>query len=106
MTTLTITPAVTNDIINVEEGQTQTSTCTTGPSRPAAWIQWYIGSLNITNQAEAQTPQKDGEMFISSSILVYTWRQDDHNKYIYCEAFNSDGVADNNIIKDSCLRTQ
>ncbi|CAC5421800.1 unnamed protein product [Mytilus coruscus] len=101
VTSLTITPAVTNDIINVAEGQTQTFTCTTDSCRPAAWIQWYIGTLNITNQAEAQTHQQDGEKFISSSRLVYTWRQDDHNKYIYCEAINIDGVQK---IKSSKIR--
>jgi hypothetical protein len=58
---------------------------------PAAWIQWYIGGQNATNQATLQPPQQDGEKFISSSSLVYTGRDVDHNKMIFCEAVNIEG---------------
>ena len=39
MTTLRITPAGDNNVLDIIEGETQT--CTTDSSRPAALIQWY-----------------------------------------------------------------
>ena len=91
MTTVTITPAGYNNVVDIIEGETQTFTCTTDSSRPAAWIQWYIGGQNVTNQATPQPPQQDGDKFISSSSLVYTGRDVDHNKVIFCEAVNIEG---------------
>ena len=91
MTTVTITPARDNKVVDIIEGETQTFTCTTDSSRPAAWIQWYIGEHNVTNQAASQQPQQDGDKFISSSSLVYTGRDVDHNKVIFCEAVNIEG---------------
>ena len=91
MTTVTITPARDNNIVDIIEGETQTFACTTDSSRPAAWIQWYIGEHNVTNQAASQQPQQDGDKFISSSSLVYTGRDVDHNKVISCEAVNIEG---------------
>ena len=91
MTTVTITPASDNNVVYVVEGETETFTCTTDSSRPAAWIEWYIGVQNVTNQATPQPPQQDGDKFISSSSLVYTGRDVDHNKVIYCEAVNIEG---------------
>jgi hypothetical protein len=44
-------------------------TCTTDSSRPAAWIQWYIGGQNVTNQATPQSPQQDGDKV--SFLLQY-----------------------------------
>ena len=88
---MTLTPAGDNNVVDMIEGQTQTFTCTTGSSRPAAWIQWYIGGQNVTNQATPQPPQQDGDKFISSSSLVYTGRDVDHNKVIFCEAVNIEG---------------
>ena len=87
---MTITPAGDNNVVDITEGETQTFTCTTDSSRPAAWIQWYIGGQNVTNQSTPQSPQQDGDKFISSSSLVYTGRDVDHNKVIFCEAFNID----------------
>ena len=91
MTTVTITPAGDNNIVDIIDGETQTFNCTTNSSRPAAWIQWYIGGQNMTNQATPQAPQQDGDKFISSSSLVYTGRDIDHNKTIFCEAVNIEG---------------
>ena len=91
MKTVTITPAGENNAVDIIEGTTQTFTCTTDSSRPAAWIQWYIGGQNVTNQATSQSPQQDGDKFISSSSLVYTGRDVDHNKVFFCEAVNIDG---------------
>ena len=88
MTTATITPSGDNNVVDITEGETQTFTCTTDSSRPAAWIQWYIGGQNVTNQATPQPPQQNGDKFIASSILVYTGRDGDHNKDIFCEAVN------------------
>jgi hypothetical protein len=89
--TVTITPAGDNNVVDIIEGETQTFTCSTYSSRPAAWIQWYIGGQNMTNQATPQPPQQDGDKFISSSSLVYTGRDVDHNKVIFCEAVNIEG---------------
>jgi hypothetical protein len=89
--TVTITSAGDNNAVNIIEGETQTFTCTTDSSRPAAWIQWYIGGQNVTNQATPQPPQQDGDKFISSSSLVYTGRDVDHNKVIFCAAVNIEG---------------
>ena len=91
MTTLTISPAGDNNVVDIIEGDAQTFTCTTDSSRPVAWIQWYIGGQNVTNQATPQSPQQDGDKFISSSSLVYTGRDVDHNKIIFCQAVNIEG---------------
>ena len=88
VTTATITPSGDNNVVDITEGETQTFTCTTDSSRPASWIQWYIGGQNVTNQATPQPPQQDGDKLISSSILVYTGGDGDHNKVIFCEAVN------------------
>ena len=91
MTTVTITPAGSNNIVYIIDGGTHTFTCTTDSSRPAAWIQWYVGGQNVTSQAAPQLPQQDGEKFISSSSLVYTGKDADHNKVIFCDAVNIEG---------------
>ena len=39
VTTVTITPADDNNVVDIVEGETQTFTCTTDSSRPAALIQ-------------------------------------------------------------------
>jgi hypothetical protein len=88
VTTVTITPAGDNNVVDIIEGETHTFTCTTDSSRPAAYIQWYIGGQNVTNQATQHPPQQDGYTFISSSSLVYKGREVDHNKVIFCEAVN------------------
>ena len=91
VTTATITPSGDNNVVDITEGETQTCTCTTDSSRPAAWIQWYIGEQNVTNQATPQPPQQGGDKFISSSNLVYTGRDVDHNEVIFCETVNIEG---------------
>jgi hypothetical protein len=91
VTTVTITPAGDNNVVDIIEGETQTFNCTTDSSRPAAWIQWYIGGQNVTNQTTPQLPQKDEDKFISSSSVVYTGSDVDHNKSIFCEAVNIEG---------------
>ena len=91
VTTVTITPAGDNNVVDITEGETQSFTCSTVSSRPAAWIQWYIGGQNVTNMATPQSPQQNGDMFISSSSLVYTGKDVDHNKVIFCEAVNIEG---------------
>jgi hypothetical protein len=91
VTTVTITPAGDNNVVDIVEGKTQTFTCTTDSSRPTGWIQWYIGGLNVTNQATPHQPQQDGDKFISSSSLVYTGRDADHNQVIFCKAVNVEG---------------
>jgi hypothetical protein len=88
VTTVTITPAGVKNDVDIIEGQTQIFTCTTDSSRPDAWIQWYIGGQNVTNNATPQPSQQDGDKFISSSSVVYTGRDVDHNKVIFCEAVN------------------
>jgi hypothetical protein len=88
---VTITPAGDNNVQYIIEGETWNLTCSTDSSRPASWIQWYIGGHNVTNQATGQPPQNDGDKFISSSNLVYIGSDDDHNKVIFCEAVNIDG---------------
>ena len=102
VTTVTITPADDSNVVYIIEGEPQTFACTTDLSRPAAWIQWYIGGENVTNQATPQPPQQDGDKFISSSSLLYTGKDVDHNKVIFCEAVNIEGrkkvkSSENNI---------
>ena len=91
MTTVTITLPGDNNVVDIVEGQQQTFNCTTDYSRPAARIQWYIGGQNVTNEAVPQPPQQDGDKFISSSSLVHTARDVDHNNTIFCEADNIEG---------------
>ena len=57
VTTVTITPAGDNNIVDIIEGETKTFACTTDSNRPLTWIQWYIGGQNVTNQATPQPPQ-------------------------------------------------
>ena len=84
VTKVTIRPAGDNNVVDIIEGDTHAFTCTTGASRPAAWIQWHIGEQNVTNQGTPQPPQQDGDKFISSSILVYTGRDVHYNTVIFC----------------------
>ena len=91
VTTVIITPAGDTNIVDIIEGNTQTCTCTTDSSRPVAWIQWYIVGQNVTNQATPQPTQHDGDKFVSSSSIVYTGRDGDHNNVIFCEAVNIEG---------------
>jgi hypothetical protein len=88
---VTITPTGDNNVVDIIERETQIFNCNSDSSRPAAWIQWYIGDENVTNQATPNPPQEDGDKFISSSSLVYTGRDVDHNKVIFCEAVNIEG---------------
>jgi hypothetical protein len=91
VTTVKITPAGDNNVVDIIEGETNIFTCTTYSCRPAAWVAWYIGGQNVTNQATPQPPQQDEDKFVSSSSLVYTGRYVDHNKVIFCEAVNIEG---------------
>ena len=91
VTTVTITPAGENNVEDIIKGQTQIFTCTTDSSRSAAWIQWYIGGQNVTSRATPQSPQQYEDKFISPSNLLYTGRDVDHNKVIFCEAVNIEG---------------
>lgn len=91
VTMVTIEPSTVNNFINVVKGETQNITCTTNSGRPSAWIQWYIGGTNLTSDAQPQPPKKEGDMFISSSALIYTGQEMDHNKTILCEAINIEG---------------
>ena len=56
MTKVIITPGGSNNVVSIKEGQTQTFTCITDSSLPAAWIPWYIGDENVTTQATPQPP--------------------------------------------------
>jgi hypothetical protein len=51
----------------------------------------YIGGQNVINQATSHPPQQNGDKVISSSSLVYTGRDVDHNTVIFCEAVNIEG---------------
>jgi hypothetical protein len=103
VTTVTITPTGDTNAVYIVEGKTQIFTCTTYSSRPAAWIQWYIGGQNVTNDATPQPPQKDGDKFTASSRLVYTGKDVDHNKAIFCEAVNIEGGQKVNSTEKSLI---
>ena len=71
--------------LEVTAGIIETLTCEPGYSRPAPTIDWYIkDDMNIKQ---------------SSNITTYVLNasNDDHDKYIYCKAYNlkeeSQGVA-------------
>lgn len=89
---LTIKPAENNNVTNVVNGEIKIFTCTTDKSRPAALIQWYISSKNVTSGSHLQATQ-DGDKFVSISKLNYTGIDKDHNETIFCEAFNIIGQA-------------
>ena len=91
VTTVTFTPSGDNNVVDIIEGQTQTFTCTTNPIRPAAWILWYIGGQNVTNQSTPHHLLQGADKFISSGSLVYTGRDVDHNKVMFCEAVSIEG---------------
>lgn len=101
MSTITIIPASESNI-EIEEGQTQNFTCTTSASRPVSLIQWYIGNQNVTHLAQPHPPRQNGDkLIISSSTLVYTGNDSDHNKVIYCGAYNIYGRDKVNTTKKS-----
>ncbi|VDI36438.1 Hypothetical predicted protein [Mytilus galloprovincialis] len=83
-----IEPQGENNEIDVVEGDTIIFTCTTNPSRPAAWIHWFIGGLNVTNKTQSQVSNEHGGTFISFSTWNYTGKSDDHNKIVFCETAN------------------
>ncbi|KAL3887585.1 hypothetical protein ACJMK2_027524 [Sinanodonta woodiana] len=60
--------------LTVNSGEPVTLTCVTGTSRPAPNIVWYIGSWLIG----------------SGTSLIFTPSNTDHNKVIYCQAYNTD----------------
>ncbi|KAK3592280.1 hypothetical protein CHS0354_034048 [Potamilus streckersoni] len=62
----------TTDSLTVTSGDSLTLTCVTPPSRPASTIDWYIGS------------ERKG----SGASLTFTPSNEDHNKAIYCLAYN------------------
>jgi hypothetical protein len=72
VTTVTITPAGDSNVVDLTEGETQTFTCTTDSSRPAGWIEWYIGGQNVTNQATSHPPQQDGDIIIIIIVNSFT----------------------------------
>lgn len=88
---VTILPDGENNIINMVKGEKQNFTCTTGLSRPAALIHWYIDGHMVTNGVHPIIPEQKDDKFISSSKLVYTGVEDNHMKKIHCEASNVDG---------------
>lgn len=49
--------------------------CTTSVSRPTATIVWYIGT-------------EEKQRSSSSSIFIFTPQNSDHDKQIFCKAFN------------------
>jgi len=91
VTTVTFTPGGDNNVVDIEEGETQTFTCYTDHIRPEAWIQWYIGGQNVTDHATSHPSLQVDDKFISYSSLVYKGRDVDHSKVIFCEAVNIEG---------------
>lgn len=91
VTTVTFTPGGDNNVVDIEEGETQPFTCYTDHIRPEAWIQWYIGVQNVTDHATSHPPLQVDDKFISYSILIYKGRDVDHSKVIFCEAVNIEG---------------
>lgn len=88
VTAVAIVPSGDNNVIYIEQGMTLNFTCTTHSNRPAAWITWYIGGHNMTNQALQNTEQENADKFSTSSILMYKGKYADHNQTVYCEAIN------------------
>lgn len=91
MTTVTIKPFGDDNTLTFLTEETQNLSCTTNAGRPAAWIQWYFGGQNVTNNAHPKPHKEDGDKFISSSEFVYTAKKDDHNKTVFCQAINIEG---------------
>lgn len=91
MTNVTFTPANYNNVISVEDGVNETFTCTTDLSDLIALIQWYFDGQNITSQAIPQPPLMNSGKLTSSSKLIYTGKEEDINKKIYCEAVSIEG---------------
>lgn len=87
---VSISPVESNSVVNVIKNDTQTFTCTTGFSRPSAWIQWYIGEKNVTNQSQLHNTQTT-DYSNSSSTLHYKGNNNDHKKNIHCAAANIEG---------------
>ncbi|XP_060551552.1 limbic system-associated membrane protein-like, partial [Ruditapes philippinarum] len=61
--------------LHVVSGVNKTLTCETSVSRPAATIVWYIGT---------QERQRS-----HSIVFIFNPQNSDHNKQVYCKAFNT-----------------
>ena len=61
-------------VISVSEGVFQTLSCTPDESRPTPTIVWYIGEIIRQNH--------------TSNIFTFIPGMDDHNKRVYCVAYN------------------
>jgi hypothetical protein len=72
VTTVTFTPSGDNNVVDIIEGPTQTFTCTTNPIRPAAWILWYIGGQNVTNQSTPNHPLQLVVWCMQGGMLITT----------------------------------
>ncbi|XP_063416835.1 cell adhesion molecule DSCAM-like [Mytilus trossulus] len=104
VTKVILTPASFNNVISVEDGENKTFTCTTDLSDLTAFIQWYFDGQNITNQAIPQPPLMRSGKFISSSKLIYTGKEEDINKTIYCEAVSIEGeYSVTSIVQSICI---
>ena len=82
MTTVTLgyqgnTPS-TGDTVTVTAGRAATFTCTTSDSRPQATIDWYIQDIHSTLKHSSTSPTYD----LNATDA-------DHNKKIYCKAYNN-----------------
>ena len=68
----------TGDIVTVTAGRAATFTCIPSTSRPQATIDWYIQDIHGTTKVKS-----------GSATYDLTATDVDHNKRIYCKAYNN-----------------
>ncbi|XP_060569151.1 limbic system-associated membrane protein-like [Ruditapes philippinarum] len=78
--------------LQVVSGVSKTLTCETSVSRPAATIVWYIG-----NQEKQRS---------NSTAFTFNPQNNDHNKQVYCKAFNTQPESQAAISYKSTLFVQ
>jgi hypothetical protein len=88
--------AYVGDSVTVGEGQRLVLICTTSSSRPAANIQWFVGTSDVTQHADMTqfgeaTP--DGLVAVRSTLQRYVSSMADYQMQAYCNATNIAGYA-------------
>lgn len=67
-------------------GKRSDMVCRSSGSRPPASITWYIDGIHIKKVLVKNLVSDDGN--VSTSILSYLPRKEDHNKFVSCRANN------------------
>ena len=86
-------PPSSSDIVTITAGTAATFTCTTSFSRPQAKIDWYIKGIQDNPGTLKQSSTSTTYDFIATNA--------DHNKRIYCKAYNEIQTEAHGILSEN-----